>query len=207
MDIFIEPLPSQNPQSETYMVNLFNHRISTTVTATPSVVRRWINQTLHFYRFHRGRLVVGLGVQWVPSSDEAATLQLCVGSRCLIFQLLHTDTVPLCLRRFLEDPDHTFVGVWNHRDEELLESYHNLRVERLIDLRDVADAELGIGRQVSLGRLANEVLGFDGVVKDVWVGRSDWGAEWLSEEQVQYACVDAAVSFLVGKELEAWNWN
>jgi hypothetical protein len=58
---------------------------------------------------------VGLDVEWRPSFSGAysktAIHQLCVGRRCLIFQLLHADYVPNTLDEFLSDPDYTFVGV------------------------------------------------------------------------------------------------
>jgi hypothetical protein len=58
---------------------------------------------------------VGLDVEWRPRSSGAYSKttihQLCVGRRCLIFQLLHADYVPNTLDEFLSDPDYTFVDV------------------------------------------------------------------------------------------------
>lgn len=73
-------------------------------------------------------------------------------------------------------------------------------------MRDVAAARMGLSKQLSMEKLAEIILGFAGVMKPGWIGRSDWDTDWLSPEQVQYACVDAVVSFLLGKELQAWNW-
>lgn len=49
--------------------------------------------------------------------------------------------------------------------------------------------------------MAEDVLGFPGIVKPREVGMSDWDQFWLTNEQVQYACVDAYVSCLLGLSL------
>ncbi|XVF66087.1 hypothetical protein PTKIN_Ptkin10aG0006000 [Pterospermum kingtungense] len=195
----------------TFTVTFFSHPITTTVTATPSVVRSWLFRVLCLHRFRRNRLVVGLGVQWNPSSSidhppTAATLQLCIGRQCLIFQLLHATQVPLSLRRFLADHRNTFVGNWNHCDESmLLRSKHRLSVARLVDARMVAAERNGLSRQLSMEKLAEIFLGADEVKKPKRIGLSAWDAYWLSEEQIQYACVDAHVSFELGRALKVWN--
>ncbi|XP_007035849.2 PREDICTED: Werner syndrome ATP-dependent helicase homolog [Theobroma cacao] len=211
----ISILPHINPNPErfrTFTVNFFSETITTTVTATPSVVRKWIFRVLSLHRFHRDTLVVGLGVQWTPTVSRdrapAATLQLCVGRQCLIFQLLHATHVPQALRRFLADPRATFVGVWNYHDEDMLmRSNHMLTVMRIVDARDVAADRCGLSKQLSMETLAGVLLGARGVRKPREVGASDWDAYWLSPEQVQYACVDAFVSSELGKALNVWNWE
>ncbi|XVF38893.1 hypothetical protein REPUB_Repub20aG0142100 [Reevesia pubescens] len=194
-----------NPNKfRTFTVNFFSEPISTTVTSTPSVVRNWLFKVLHLHRIRRNRLVIGLGVQWNPCSSNiahpsAATLQLCIGRKCLIFQLLHANHVPLSLRRFLADPRNTFVGVWNHSDEAmLLRSKHGISVSRLVDARDVAAEESGISPRLSMEKLAEIFLGADEVKKPKRIGVSAWDSYWLSLEQIQYACV----SFELGKTLK-----
>ncbi|CAN0899981.1 Bifunctional 3'-5' exonuclease/ATP-dependent helicase WRN [Linum grandiflorum] len=203
--ISIESHHDYNPRRERkFTLHFFdNHTIQTTVTSTPSVVRKWVRHSIHIHRYLRRKLVVGLGVQWrAPYNTSASTLQLCVGSRCLIFQLRHArGQIPRILERFLEDPDVTFVGIRNHSDGRMLRK-HGLEVATLLDLCDVAD-----GRNLSMEGLAERVLGYEGVCKCVSVGMSNWNAKRLSDEQVLYASVDAVVSFLVGVELEAWRLN
>ncbi|KAK3018601.1 hypothetical protein RJ639_004933 [Escallonia herrerae] len=138
-------------------VDFLGTPITATVTSTPSVVRKWLRTTAHVFRRHARRLVVGLGVQWVPDrshgeDNEAATLQLCVGRRCLLFQLARSSAAPRLLRRFLLHPDNTFFGIWNHRDREKLErSRHALEMARdPLDLRTVAVAE-GTGEPLHWG--------------------------------------------------------
>ncbi|XWS53493.1 hypothetical protein CRYUN_Cryun10bG0006000 [Craigia yunnanensis] len=214
-DDHITILSHSNPNPytfRTFTVTFFSDPITTTVTATPSVVRSWLFKVLRLHRIRRNRLVVGLGVQWNPSFSidhpQAATLQLCIGRQCLIFQLRYATQVPLSLRRFLADPRNTFVGVWNHSDEAmLLRSKHGLSVSRLVDARDVAAERSGMSRQLSMEKLAKIFLGADEVKKPKRVGVSAWDTRWLSLEQVQYACVDAYVSFELGKAFKVWNWE
>ncbi|KAL5700813.1 hypothetical protein ACHQM5_026220 [Ranunculus cassubicifolius] len=195
-----------------YSIDFFNKSFTTTVTSTPSVVRKWIYDTLHLKRYYLHRLVVGLGVQWNPNtSDPASTLQLCVGNRCLIFQLSHANYVPNILRRFLNDSRFTFVGIWNNSDgDRLRRSDFQLKLGKdAIDLRYIAaerydDRSL---KSASMEGLVSRVLRFDGVKKDNDVGRSNWDVYWLTEEQVLYAAVDAYVSFQMGKEMSVWNSN
>lgn len=89
----------------------------------------------------------------------------------------------------------------------LQSSKHNLFVSGLIDLVDVASARRGYSKVISMETLADRELGLEGVRKDPVVGRSNWDAFWLSDDQVEYASVDAFVSFLLGKTLKAWNWE
>jgi ribonuclease D len=45
------------------------------------------------------------------------------------------------------------------------------------------------------------------VKKPTFIGRSEWDDYPLRDEQVQYASVDAFLSFKMGKALHVWNWN
>ncbi|KAK7246249.1 hypothetical protein RIF29_41111 [Crotalaria pallida] len=189
------------PNRSIYTVNLHGTHIITTVTATPSIVRKWLSTTL-YHRRYDNCFVVGLGVQWTPHGDPPAeTLQLCIGHRCLIFQLCYTDRVPLKLRRFLMDPDNTFVGFWNHSDRvKLRGSLHRLEM-----CKDPVDLRLHVVTEYheNLSRAQTRVivkkcLGYD-VERGNDVSKSYWRVGVLSEEQVLYACVDAHCAFLVGR--------
>ncbi|KAL8157907.1 uncharacterized protein LOC141724210 [Apium graveolens] len=194
----------------TFTIKCHNRTILTTVTSTPAVVRSWLHRVIISFSHHLNsrRLVVGLGVQWRENSSTAATLQLCVGRFCLILQLLYTPRIPLCLRRFLSNPSITFVGVWNSRDREMLSrSHHNIDVDNLIDVRRVAAEKRNVSVQVSMERLAEMILGMYGLDKPEEIGRSNWNVSLLSHKQVVYSCVDAFVSFCLGRDLDAWDWN
>lgn len=148
-------------------------------------------------RYKSGGLIVGLGVQWTPpSTNKVATLQLCVGHKCLIFQICRSNSIPWILREFLSDGGVKFVGVRNYVDAEMLARGYKLHVKNVVELGGVA----GCGG-ASMEKLASLVLGFDGVKKSEWVGRSEWDQRELDLQQVEYACVDAFVSFGIGKKL------
>ncbi|KAF5738776.1 hypothetical protein HS088_TW13G01677 [Tripterygium wilfordii] len=207
------PIVEYTPFSDhnEFTVYFFGTPVEVTVTATPAVVRRWLHtvryRCSHFY--HRGRLVVGLGVQWTPFSGRnspADTLQLCIGRRCLIFQLCNADRVPLSLRRFLRDPDITFVGFWNSMDaSKLRASRHDLKVRSLLDLRKHVETDFGESLAgASVEKIVKEFLGFDGVRLEREISMSRWNANELSREQVLQACVDAHAAFLIGKNIRAW---
>lgn len=58
-------------------------------------------------------------------------------------------------------------------------------------------------RNAGLKDLALQVLGKE-VDKPRNVTLSRWDSQRLTREQVAYACVDAFVSFEIGRSLEAW---
>lgn len=75
---------------------------------------------------------------------------------------------------------------------------------RVVDLRHLAADAYDNGRLKNAGlqELASVVL--DRVVdkpRRVTMGR--WDNRWLTPQQVQYACVDAFVSFEIGRRLNA----
>ncbi|KAI3940530.1 hypothetical protein MKW98_024937 [Papaver atlanticum] len=130
------------------------------------MVKEYIDSSLYFgcHQYRNRTLVVGLGVQWLPSycgsDDPVETLQKCVGTRCLLIQLFHTPYVSTILRIFLCNEKITFVGIWNYIDQN----------------------KLLIG---SMENLVRVFLGFSGVTKD---------HVNLSHDQVQYAYADDHVS-------------
>ncbi|KAL3637096.1 hypothetical protein CASFOL_019395 [Castilleja foliolosa] len=84
-------------------VVFFNDVVYTTVTHDPTTVSQWISDITSLYGH---RLIVGLDIEWRPNisrhqQNPAATLQLCVGRCCLIYQLIHSPYFPLRLIKFL----------------------------------------------------------------------------------------------------------
>ncbi|GMY19757.1 3'-5' exonuclease-like [Fagus crenata] len=188
-------------------VTLDSNQIQTLVTHTPHLVESWLDDIYRIHRRRLHRLIVGLDVEWRPNNrhfeNPAATLQLCVGRRCLVFQLIYASYFPDSLIDFLGDERFTFVGVGIASDvEKLLEDY-GLKVANVVDLRSLA-VEMGNRdlRNAGLKGLARAVLGME-IHKPRSVTLSRWDREWLTYEQVQYACIDAFLSFEIGRCLNA----
>lgn len=191
-----------------YIVELDEDRIHTTLTASGDVVDEWLSLICRIHRRRLDHLVVGLDVEWRPSLSRGvapgpvALLQICVGRRCLVFQILRADYVPDSLFYFLADARFTFVGVGVQGDVDKLRAHHGLEVHNWVDLRYLAAEQLGMPalKRAGLQDVAWEVMG-------VWPDKphhvrvSAWDAPRLTREQLQYACADAFVSFEVGRRL------
>ncbi|XP_015881424.2 3'-5' exonuclease [Ziziphus jujuba] len=154
-------------------------------------------------------LMVGLDIEWRPNfnpqiDNPIATLQLCVADRCLIFQILHSPSIPNSLIDFLGNRTCAFVGVGIQHDVEKLLLDYGLGVANVVDIGALAATKLGKRelRSSGLKSLAKEVLGIE-VEKPKRVTLSRWDNEWLTCVQVQYACIDAFLSFEIGKHLNA----
>jgi ribonuclease D len=194
--------------TETYVtyVAFQGHSIKTTVTSSGTAVKRWLREIRYMYRWVYHKLIVGLDVEWRPSyssvQNPAALLQLCVGRRCLIFQLLHADYIPDALDEFLGDPGFRFVGVGVQEDANRLDNDHRLRVATTVDLRGLAADGMQMPwlRQAGLKGIASAVMGAN-IEKPQKVRVGPWDAYELSDEQINYACIDAFVSFEVGRKL------
>uniref|UniRef100_A0A0D3ES36 3'-5' exonuclease domain-containing protein n=1 Tax=Oryza barthii TaxID=65489 RepID=A0A0D3ES36_9ORYZ len=116
-----------------------------------------------------GGLIVGIDTEWrtdhLPAGKtcyKVAVLQLCVGRRCLVFQIYQAgNMVPHELAEFLADPSVRFVGVAVNNDVQRLANDCNLRVACAVDLRYAAAAVLGQPElaRAGLKRLALTVMG------------------------------------------------
>lgn len=187
--------------------------IETLVTHNPHKVDSWIAATMESSSSvpygPDGRLLVGLDVEWRPNRRKqddhpVATIQLCVAHRCLIFQPLYARHIPRSLANFLCNPEHTFVGVGIDKDAEKLLADYSLEVSNAVDLRALAADRLGDPALSSAGlkSLAMAVLG-ESVEKPQRVTLSRWDKKRLTADQVQYACLDAFLSFEIGRVLNA----
>ncbi|KAK1317730.1 hypothetical protein QJS10_CPA05g00176 [Acorus calamus] len=125
---------------------------------------------------------MGLDCEWRPTfipntSNRCATMQLCVGNRCLIVQLFYIDAIPSSLKDFVRTPNDI---------EPLAMRYRNWSF-------------LGLARP-GLEVFAREIVGLH-MEKPKHVTQSDWQARELSEAQIQYACIDAYASYKLGVKL------
>ncbi|KAK0597930.1 hypothetical protein LWI29_029994 [Acer saccharum] len=196
-----------------YDVNFFGDRIRTLVTNSPSMVESWILEIELIHRKRLGRLIVGLDAEHHPNFNyknehPIATLQLCVGHRCLIFQMIHAPDIPQCLEDFLLNDKYSFVGVKVGEDVENLERSYNLSVGNAIDLRTLAAEQvqvLGMNmmelKQAGLKDLSERILGKK-LEKPKQTRLSNWDDRKLSSDQVQYACLDSFVSFEIARTLK-----
>lgn len=210
MTVSITPLDSSSETYALYEVSFFGDSIQTLVTNTPNIVDSWIHDVQSSNRrYGLPGLVVGLDVEWRPyfnaqSESPVATLQLCVGRACLIFQLLHAPEIPASLVAFLRNPVHTFVGVGIDGDLEKLMLDYELGVSNAVDLRGLAARDLNRPelRNAGLQRLGLEVLGKE-IRKPRSVTMSRWDNPYLYPAQVQYACVDAFIASEIATTLYA----
>lgn len=179
--------------------------ITTTVTSSSAVVSSWISSILS-----SPTKIVGLDVEWRPSlvpdqqQHPVSLLQLCLGKKCLVFQLLHCDSIPSSLIALLKNPKFTFLGVGVDEDAKKLVTDYNMEVASTVDLRDLATEKMGRNevKQMGLKRLACEVLEID-VYKPKQITMSRWDQRCLRLEQIGYAAVDAFLSFEIGRKLYA----
>ncbi|CAN0891046.1 3'-5' exonuclease [Linum grandiflorum] len=194
-----------------YDVTFFTDEIQTLLTQSPAPLHQWLLETTQQQQSSGSSVavVVGLDVEWRPNfsrnhNNPIATLQLCVGGRCVIFQLIHSPSIPQSLFDFLQSKDFVFVGVGIESDVEKLVEDYGLMVGNSLDLRGLAAEKLGDKalKNSGLKQLAREVLGKE-IEKPKRVSMSRWDNIWLTPLQVQYACIDAFLSYKIGDTLNA----
>ncbi|KAJ4771354.1 hypothetical protein LUZ62_055611 [Rhynchospora pubera] len=200
-----------NRNDSTYTITAIDNIIETTVTKSGKVAANWVDEILLAHDSRLRYQIVGLDLEWCPNTlygtrgeNPVALIQLCVGRRCLIFQLLFCDFIPDKLRNFLKDARFRFAGVGIKEDADKLVRGYGLEIENLVDLRDLAVEQLEkrAMRQWGLKNLVKEVMGVQ-MEKPRTVALSHWGNCKLSTEQIEYATVDAFASFEVGRRLYA----
>ncbi|KAK7350664.1 hypothetical protein VNO77_09522 [Canavalia gladiata] len=176
--------------------------IETTVTNEAHIVEEWIRL---ISSIHDGkRTVVGLDTEWMRDQNnkmKVAILQLCVEDKCLILQLSFMDNIPQSLRTFLFDSNFEFVGVGILLDIKKLKNEYDLECNNGTDVATVARTQCP-GRFSSLGLkyLAKELADLD-MKKSKEICTSKWESKELTQDQIEYACIDAYASYKIGKKL------
>ncbi|KAF9594358.1 hypothetical protein IFM89_030487 [Coptis chinensis] len=198
-----------NSSSEAFSrhdVKFSGNLIETTVTDSAETVENWVREVRQTYQ---KPFFVGLDCEWKPNyirgrCNPLALLQLCIENKCLIIQLLYIDRIPRLLRGFLHDSSITFVGVEVESDVKKLRDSYGLECFNARDVRKLAMdsdwASAFTGRRPGLKDLAFEIAGLS-MIKPKKVTMSNWDALVLKENQIEYACIDAYVSYRIGRKL------
>ncbi|KAI3935801.1 hypothetical protein MKX01_032985 [Papaver californicum] len=199
-----------------YNVYYEKEKIRTTVTHTASVVDQWIAGVYNDFPSKLNNLVVGLDIEWRrlrenSTRNPVAVLQLCLLKRCLIFQISCCDYIPNSLADFLSNEKFTFVGVGIDSDAHKLWVDHGLNVARTQELGSLAAYKLTKTvreyresrlYKAGLRDLARDVLG-QKLPKKRGIQLSHWDNDFLTDYQIEYACLDAFVSFKLAINLMA----
>ena len=191
-----------------YTVQFGSAQIDTTVTSDTAAADEWV-RSVRASNAGR-RLIVGLDCEWKPNysswtTSKVAILQLCVGTSCLVLQLFYANRVPTAIRSLLGDPTVRCVGIGVGEDAAKLADDYGLVCAAAVDLEGRCNQHLGIGGGLGRTRLglkgyAREVLGMT-MEKPRHVTMSNWEKRQLDVAQVQYACIDAYVSYKLGERL------
>ncbi|KAJ9178162.1 hypothetical protein P3X46_010071 [Hevea brasiliensis] len=190
--------------SSIHDIQYYGDHIFTTVTAAAVVVDEWIANTMHIHKRELSELLIGLDTEWCMPTEpdghqQVAIIQLCVGKRCLIFQLYHADDIPPSLIQFLGNKKFKFVGkgVWNDACK-LFEDYELL----VAHTKDVGYWAAKKYHDRDYRKLGLKALVLDLLQKVIPKPReitmSEWNAKELTIEQIEYACLDAFVSLELG---------
>ncbi|KAI3839133.1 hypothetical protein MKW92_038314 [Papaver armeniacum] len=205
----IKVIDDKTETHHTFDVSFYTDIIRTTVTPETSIVDEWIKRV--YESFHSkledgNNLIVGLDIEWVRlcERNKVSVLQLCLAHQCLIFQFLGLPKheVPESLIDFLNDGRIIFVGSGIDQDANKLWIDYGLNVARREDLAGLSDHKLGTKDlyQSGLQFLMWKVLGKN-LHKPKGLTLSRWDFDFLTNEQVAYACLDAYASFKLGMKL------
>lgn len=180
-------------------INVAGKKIVVTNTKEGAVAQEWLNR-------QKGT-VFGLDAEWRPSyrkgtEHKVALLQICGESECLIVQMLYLDMIPRGLVNFLKDPAIKFPGVGIRGDAVKLKKDWGLECNGTVDLTSLAAKILGRPelKYTGLKALAKVVMDYD-MAKPKRVTLSNWAKPVLDKVQVEYASLDAWVSYAIHQKL------
>ncbi|KAL3752218.1 hypothetical protein ACJRO7_012950 [Eucalyptus globulus] len=202
MAITIEELESPHECADSFEVVVHNRAVSTLVTSCADAVDWWISA--HLLSARDCPRMVGFDIKWRPSfargvRHPVATLHLCIGRYCLVYQIGRARYLPASLYKALRNPRFVFSGVRIASDAAKLSEDYGLEIEMAVDLAKLAARETNRRelRRAGLATLVRELKGRDLKIPQ-GITLSKWDARWLSPRQVKYACADAYYSFRLG---------
>jgi len=192
--------PSRYPNSTVVTeIKVSGKKIVVTSTKEGAVAQEWLNR-------QKGT-VFGLDAEWRPSykkgtEHKVALLQICGENECLIVQMLYLDVIPRGLVNFLKDPEIKFPGVGIKGDAVKLKRDWGLECNGTVDLTTLAATILGRPelQYTGLKALAKVVMDYD-MAKPKRVTMSNWAKPVLDKVQVEYASLDAWVSYAIHQKL------
>ncbi|XP_039951247.1 exonuclease 3'-5' domain-containing protein 2-like [Bactrocera neohumeralis] len=140
---------------------------------------------------------LGLDCEWVDA-PYVSVLQLCSHKGyCAVIRLCKMESIPMSLCNLLSDRKVVKVGVGTAKDCEHLEEC-DLPTKSALDLRFVA--KLTGAKAQNLAEMYKAVVGGT-LKKDLELIRSDWEADTLTPQQIQYAADDAIAGIEIYKAL------
>ncbi|KAI3459631.1 hypothetical protein Pfo_016294 [Paulownia fortunei] len=195
-----------------YSVPFYADNIQVTVAKKAVHVHQWISRIHQLHRHCLHKLLVGLDTEWLPNfgpddNHPIAILQLCINKQLYIFFLFflngakprEIDTF-LSPRLFGRSSPHLLRRWHPRRRQETLRS-PRLAVGSVADLNKLARLASGDHhseyRYMGLKKMAVALLGKE-MLKQLQVTLSTWDAVNLDIEQIEYAAIDAFVSFKLG---------
>ncbi|XP_030521156.1 Werner Syndrome-like exonuclease [Rhodamnia argentea] len=202
MAITIEEVESPHECATSFEVVVHNRTVCALVTRCPSAVDLWIS--VHLLSARDYPRTVGFDIKWRPSfargvRHPVATIHLCIGRCCLVYQILRARCLPRSLYLALRDPRFVFTGVRIAPDAAKLSEDYGLEVKKAVDLGKLAARETNRRelRRAGLATLVRELKGRDlKIPREIALGK--WDARRLTPRQVKYACADAYYSFQLG---------
>ncbi|XP_032877925.1 Werner syndrome ATP-dependent helicase isoform X3 [Amblyraja radiata] len=155
---------------------------------------------------------IGFDIEWPPTytkgkEKKVALIQLCAHeNKCYLFHVSSMSGFPSGLKRLLEDEAIKKVGVGIEGDHWKLMRDYDIKLKGFVELSEVANKKFNYAEKWSLNGLVKHLYGKQ-LWKDTAVRCSDWDTFPLSNEQQQYAAVDAYAGLLIYQKLSSLDLN
>ncbi|XP_051202430.1 3'-5' exonuclease-like [Lolium perenne] len=198
-----------------------------TYTLHAKRVERWIRAVKRDFLDAAEIKVVGLDYEFTDprkGNQRTAVLQLSVAQHTLVFHIVHADEVTQLLNDFLADKNIRFCGAAIHNAVDMLQTY-GISITSTINLQQILQNPVPRKQTPSLYDLANHYIGTGLEQKKKFNYKKNkppktakeleeealifgWGDFPLSHKQLQYAALDARLSFELGRRhFQALGYN